>query len=82
MNYVVIKNTTEVIDDSNNPIETMLLNAQNAGFTEANIEILTEEQYQERLENEPKPPQPPSTEEKLRADIDYIAIMTGVDISV
>jgi hypothetical protein len=28
------------------------------------------------------PPQPPTLEERNRADIDYLSIMTGVDLSV
>lgn len=67
MMYCVIKDTTKVIDGSENPIEIMLQNAQNAGFSEAEVEILTEEEYKQRLENEPKPVQPPTTEERLEA---------------
>ncbi len=80
MKYCVIKNTTTIIDGSENPLEIMLQNAQNAGFTENEVEILTEEEYQARVESEPKPVQEPTLEEKNRADIDYLAIMTGVDL--
>lgn len=48
MKYCVIKDTIKVIDGSENPIEIMLQNAQNAGFTEIEVEILTEEEYQAR----------------------------------
>jgi hypothetical protein len=80
MKYCVIKNTTKVIDGSDNPLELMLQNAQNAGFTESEVEILTEEEYQARVELEPIAPQTPTETEQLRADVDYISIMTGVDL--
>lgn len=67
MRYCVIKNTTKVIDGSENPIEVMLQNAQNAGFTAEEVEILTEEEYEERVKNEPKSPQEPTQEERLEA---------------
>ncbi len=54
MKYCVIKDTTTVIDGSDNPAETMAKNAQNAGIT--NFEILTEEEYQLRKRNEPVTP--------------------------
>ena len=63
--YCVIKNTTDIIDGSNNPADVMSQNAQNAGITE--FEILTEEEYQTRLEAEPQPPQPPTTDERIEA---------------
>jgi len=67
MKYCVIKNTTKVIDGSENALEIMLQNAENAGFTETEVEILTEEEYQARLENEPKPIQEPTLEERVEA---------------
>lgn len=67
MRYCVIKNTTKVIDGSENPIEVMLQNARNAGFTAEEVEILTEEEYEERVKNEPKSPQKPTQEERLEA---------------
>jgi len=67
MKYCVIKNTTKVIDGSENPLEIMLQNAINAGFTENEVEILTEEEYQARKELEPKPLQEPTLEERLSA---------------
>lgn len=80
MRYCVIKDTTKVIDGSDNPLEIMLQNAMNTGFTENEVEILTEEEYLTRVENEPKTAQEPTLEEKNRADIDYLAIMTGVEL--
>lgn len=67
MKYCVIKDTVRVIDGSDNPLEIMLENAQNVGFTENEVEILTEAEYQIRLENEPKPPQEPTFEERMSA---------------
>jgi hypothetical protein len=80
MRYCVIKNTTTVIDGSGNPVVIMLQNAQNAGFAEADIEILTEEEYQLKKSLEPIPPKEILLEHRNRADIDYIAIMTGVEL--
>lgn len=65
MKYCVIKDTTKIIDGSENPIEIMLKNAQNAGFTESEVEILTEEEYQTRVELEPKPMAEPTETERL-----------------
>lgn len=48
MKYCVVKDTITVIDGSDNPKETMIQNALNAGFSESEIEILTEEDYKER----------------------------------
>lgn len=79
MKYCVIKNTIKVIDGSENPIEIMLQNAQNSGFTENEIEILTEEEYRARKELEPIPPKEPTTEERLElaeSAIDFL-IMNG-----
>lgn len=67
MKYCVIKNTTKIIDGSKNPIEIMLQNAQSAGFTEDEIEILTEEEYQVRKDAESKPIQEPNQEERIQA---------------
>lgn len=67
MRYCVIKNTTKVIDGSDNSIDVMLQNARNAGFSEDEIEILTEKEYEERVKNEPKSPQKPTQEERLEA---------------
>ena len=67
MKYCVIKGTIKVIDGSENPLEVMLQNATNAGFTDAEVEILTEEEYQSRKALEPKPPQLPTDKERLEA---------------
>ncbi len=67
MRYCVIKDTIRWVDKGENSIESMLQNARNAGFEENEVEILTEEEYQARLENEPKPPQDPTIEERLQA---------------
>lgn len=80
MNYCVIKNTTTIIDGSLNNKEIMFKNAVNAKFTEDEVEILTEEEYQKRKELEPKPIIEPTLVEENRADIDYISIMIGVDL--
>ncbi len=79
MKYCVIKNTSRDID-SNQSIEVMLQNAGNAGFTENEVEIITEDEYLARKELEHQPIQEPTLEEKNRADIDYISIMLGVEL--
>ncbi len=78
MRYCVVKGTTTVVD-GNNPTELMLQNALNAGFTESEVEILTEDEYKVRLEIMQKPPEP-TLDNKNRADIDYLAIMMGVEL--
>ena len=78
MRYCVVKGTTTVVD-GNNPTELMLQNAINAGFTESEVEILTEEEYQARNDLEPEIKEA-TLEQKNRADIDYIAIMMGVQL--
>lgn len=65
MKYCVIKNTTKIIDGSENLQEVMLQNAENAGFTAEEIEILTEEEFEVRKALEPTPPQKPTAEERL-----------------
>lgn len=65
MKYCVIKNTTKVIDGSENSLEIMLQNAINAGFAENEVEILTEEEYQARVDLEPKPIELPSESERI-----------------
>lgn len=67
MKYCVVKGTIIIIDGSENPTEIMLRNAQNAGFTADEVEILTEEEYLQRVEEEPKPLQPPTAEERIDA---------------
>lgn len=65
MNYCVIKDTTIIIDGSENPTEIMLKNALNAGYTETEVEILTEEEYQARKSLEPQPEPKQTLEEQL-----------------
>lgn len=67
MKYCVIKNTTKVIDGSENPLEIMMQNAKNAGYTEKEIDILTEEEYIARVEAGPNPAEPPTAEERIQA---------------
>lgn len=55
MKYCVKKNTTVVVDGSENPQEAMIQNAINAGFTESEVETLTEEEYLARKASEPIP---------------------------
>ena len=69
MRYCVIKNTIIIIDGSKNPIEIILQNAENAGFTESEVEILTEEEYQIRLEGQPIIPTPLTETEILQVKI-------------
>lgn len=78
MKYCVIKNTTKVIDGSENPLEIMLQNARNAGFTENEVEILTEEEYQTRVELEPKPIELPNTNERIEMLEDTINFLLGL----
>jgi hypothetical protein len=49
MKYCVVKNTIRCIDGSENHYDLMLQNAISAGFTEDEIEVLTEEHWQARL---------------------------------
>ena len=49
MKYCVAKGTIKCIDGSENHYDLMLQNAISAGYTEHEIEILTEEQWQARL---------------------------------
>lgn len=88
MRYAVKKNTTVIIDGSENPIEVMTQNFTNAGFSESEVEILTEEEYQTRKELEPVEPQPPTGMELLRLEnaqsnaemFEMILMMSGGDI--
>lgn len=83
MKYCAIKNTTIVIDGSENPIEIMLQNVESAGFTEVDIEILTEEEFEARKALEPIPPQTPTENEILRdyvLDLDFRLIMMELGI--
>ena len=65
MKYCVVKNTTKVIDGSENPLEIMLQNALNTGFSALEVEILTEEEYLARVNLEPIPEQPLTDKERI-----------------
>ena len=78
MKYCVIKDASKVIDGSDNPIEIMLQNAQNAGFAEMEVEILTEEKYKARVELEPIPEQPLTDKERIAQLEQIIDVMLGV----
>lgn len=77
-NYCVIKNTTIVIDGSENTREIMLENALNAGVKESEIEILTEEEYQKRKALEPQLIPTPSLEERLLIAEETINVILGL----
>jgi len=72
MKYCVIKNTSIIIDGSENTEEIMRENALNAGFSE--FEILTEEEYKERKVNEEIEPQPPTLQETLLKEVASLKI--------
>lgn len=55
MKYCLVKNSTTVIDGSENSDEIMYQNAIYAGYTENEVEIITEEEYKSRVENLPTP---------------------------
>ena len=78
MKYCVVKDTTTIIDGSNNSAEIMAQNAQNAGITD--FEILTEEEYQARKANEPVPIKLPSIEERLQAAEDTILFLMDMNL--
>lgn len=80
MKYCVIKNTTTIIDGSENPREIMLQNALNAGFTESDVEILTQEEYQARKSQEPQPLPIPTTEERLKMAEETILFLMDMNL--
>ena len=65
MKYCVKKDTVIVIDGSENSKEIMLQNAKNMGFTENEVEIITEEEYKTRVEISSKPTQTLTLEERI-----------------
>lgn len=85
MKYCVLKNTTQILDGSKNPSEVMIQNAINAGFSEKEVEILTEEEYEARKALEPPKPKQLSEIDKLRIEqaqanaelFEMILMMTG-----
>jgi ABC-type branched-subunit amino acid transport system substrate-binding protein len=64
MNYCVVKNTVIIIN-SNNPDEVMLEDAINSSFTSDEVEIISQEEYQNRVNNAPKGIQEPIIEDRL-----------------
>jgi len=87
MKYCVIKDvrgglTTGVITQGENAdslIEQALKTEYEGCFlTEDDVVILTEEEYQLRLENQPKPLQPPTTDERLEATEAAILVLMEV----
>jgi len=78
MNYCVIKNTTTIIDGSENSEEIMLQNAESAGFTNINVEILTEEEYRTRVNDLPTPTPVPTVEERLASTEEMLTMLMGV----
>jgi len=72
MKYCVIKDTSIIIDGSENTEEVMRENALNAGFSE--FEILTEEEYKVRKVNEEIEPQSPTLEETLLKEVANLKI--------
>ena len=83
MRICIEKSTGKLIESQSDATEgTLIQNAVNAGFSEADIEEkeVTESEWQAILIAQPKPIQEPTLEERNRADIDYIAIMTGVEL--
>ena len=75
MNFCVIKDTVKVVDGSKNDINTMIQNAIKAGFTESEVEILTEEEYLARKVLEPIVPQPPTIEDRVtNTEIDVVTL--------
>ena len=84
MKYCVLKNTTIVINkgiDEGILIENALTTKTNDGES-VEYEILTEEEYQTRLELEPIPPKKPTKEELLEQRINdlelYILTQEGL----
>lgn len=74
MKYCVIKNTVRLIDGSDNPEEVMYKNALNSGFKAEEVEIITEEEFQLRVDNTPKPPVPKTDLEVLKDTVDRILL--------
>lgn len=78
MKNCVIKDTKIVVDGGHNDVELMLQNAKNNGYTEKEVEIveISEEEIQKSNTNVEKI----GLEYRNRADIDYLAIMQGVEL--
>jgi hypothetical protein len=85
MRICVEKSTGKLIEMQSDATEgTLIRNAVAAGYNEVDIEEkeTTAEEYQAMLDAQPKPQIEPTIEERNRADIDYLAIMTGVGLDV
>jgi hypothetical protein len=78
MKYCVILGTITVIDGSDNSNELMVENASSAGYTENQIEILTAEQYKQRVDSVPGPALPPTDSERITALEDAITALLGL----
>jgi hypothetical protein len=76
MKYCIIKNTTTVIDGSENTQEVMLQNAESAGVTAEEVEILTEQEFEARKALEPTPPHEPTAEERIQSLEDAMIFLT------
>ena len=63
MRYCVVKDTLTIIDGSLNSNEIMIKNALECGYNKNQIEVLTEEEYQNRILINPRPI--PKTEMEL-----------------
>jgi len=89
MKYCVVKNiignlTTGVISQGENAealIEQALVTELNGKFlTENDIKIITEEEFQIRLENQPSLAQTPSAEERLRMAEETILFLMDMNL--
>ncbi|SDO76834.1 hypothetical protein [Clostridium gasigenes] len=67
MKYCVVKNTTTIVDGSENSEKVMYENAENAGYDNKKVEILTQEEYETRLIKIKIPISSPSIEERIVA---------------
>ena len=74
MKYCVIKDTTKIIDGSDNPDEIMAENALNSGYSAEQVEILTHDEYLMRKANEPIPPPPINEIEILKEENERLKI--------
>ena len=68
MRYCVKKDSTILVDGSENSKEIMLENALNCGFTKDEVEIITEDEFQKRLEKV-QVVKVPTEQEKLNAQL-------------
>lgn len=79
MKYCVKKDTTIIIDGSDNQDEVMLENAIVSGFKVEEVEILTEEEYKARVDNLPMPIVNPTLEERLASAEEMLSMMMEVN---